>query len=162
MPITYKKSDINRPIPHAPILVDPDLESNLKHLQQALADPVDMVIRRITKNNGDTTAVVVYLQSLVDSVTLGTHVLDPIISSIENSQETGSTFNKIFASNTTEIEELEQAVSAISAGKVIVLSAYERKVLVISVPGFPRRAVTEPSVEKIIKGSKERVRLSLL
>lgn len=155
MTIIHERQQPQPTNPPEQISVDSDLESNLKYIQQALANPVDMVVRRIINHNEDTTAVVVYLQSLVDSVTLGTHVIDPIISTIEDSQEIGSTFNKVFASNTSEIEDLEQAVSAIAAGKVIVLSVHERKVLVISVPGFPRRSVTEPSIEKVIKGSKE-------
>lgn len=137
-------------------MVDINLESNIQFLKQAIGNPADFVVRKIVDNNGQTAVVVVYLLSLVDSVALGTHVIEPLISSVQkNPRDSGSISNKIFASNITEIVDLEKAVSALSAGNVVVLAAQESKALVITVPGFPRRPISEPSVEKIIKGSKE-------
>lgn len=121
-----------------------------------MGNSADLVVRDIADNNGQTVAAVIYLQSLVDSATLGTHVIGPVISALNKTpQEKGAVFNNIFASNITETVDLEKVISAISAGNVVVLASQENKVLIIPVPGFPRMPIAEPSVEKVIKGPKE-------
>ncbi len=134
-----------------------DLDENLKSLKKNLGDPADLVWRRL-ESGKETTAVILYFETLVDRDLLGRQVIEPLNRRLhevkgpldaEDLRES-LTFPKVLA-----VTHLHQAVERLLAGDVLLLPAGSRVVLALPLLGVPRRPVDEAPTEKGIKGPRE-------
>ncbi|MDW7683816.1 MAG: spore germination protein [Bacillota bacterium] len=133
--------------------VNANLNTNLEDILESTGDPDDLVIQRIKK--GSLTAVVIYLETLVDSNLLSEHVIKPLNQLIQGTEVLSSSKLKITisASNVSEVNDLHQAVENLLTGSALIL--INGTIFAVSLPGVPRRAIEEASTEKSIKGPRE-------
>ena len=108
----------------------------------------------------NTFAVVVYLETLVDSNLLGQHVIEPMNKFIRR-RTPGTTHAQnqlkliLSASKLIEINDLHHAIDRLLAGYALILLNNADKIFAVSLPGFARRGIEEAPTEKVIKGPRE-------
>ena len=133
------------------------VDENLQIILKATGDPDDLILHRI-EDNHKTLAVVMYLETLVDSNLLGQHVIEPMNKFIRGN--TGAiTQNQLksilSASKLVEINDLHHAVDRLLAGYALILLNNANTIFAVSLPGFARRGIEEAPTEKVIKGPRE-------
>jgi spore germination protein KA len=132
-------------------------DENLQIILKSTGSPDDLILHRI-EDDANTFAVVIYLETLVDSNLLGQHVIKPMNKFIRGN--TGAiTQNQLksslSASKLVEINDLHNAVDRLLAGYALILLNNTDTIFAISLPGFARRGIEEAPTEKVIKGPRE-------
>lgn len=132
-------------------------EENLQLIIKSIGNPDDLFIHRI-EDGKQKLATVIYLETLVDSNLLGQQVIEPMNKFIQNQTGTLTTSQLkliLSVSKSIEIDELHQAVERLLSGHTLIMLPNSKTMVVVSLPGFPRRAIEEAPTEKNIKGPRE-------
>lgn len=136
--------------------LDPNLEENIRQIQDGMGVPGDLVIHRFYQGN-QALAAVVYLRSLTDGPTLGIQVIEPINASIRTQQgNSGLQDARTLLSVAVEVHDsLNSTIQGLLSGQAVLVIDNSAQAQAMSLPGFPRRAVEEPPTERVLRGSRE-------
>lgn len=137
-----------------PNLIQPiseNLAINLNILKQLFSHTPDLVIRHIQLKTGNT-ALLVYLDGLIDKVAIENHVLHPLIHELNsiNNIESSITIGKI--ETLTLWLDIEQSIFE---GNSILFINEQSHSLALCTQGWPQRAIKEPQIESTLKGSHQ-------
>ena len=132
-------------------------DENLQIILKSIGNPDDLYSHRIG-DGSKTFALVVYLETLVDSNLLGQHVIEPVNKFIRGN--TGALTENglrliLSAAKLVEINYMNNAVDRLLAGYALILIDNASVIFTVSLPGFARRAIEEAPTEKVIKGPRE-------
>jgi spore germination protein KA len=133
-----------------------EIEENLKLLKKLTGDPVDLVIHRFEKDG--LVAALVYLDSLTDGKVLGSHISQPINQFLlRNSGELDLQSAELLLATAKifQYHDLHTIMESILSGQAILFLQQQNIALGVAFPGFPRRAIKEPTTEKVTRGSRE-------
>jgi spore germination protein KA len=139
-------------------------EKNLQIILKSTGHPADLIIHRI-ENNSHPLAIIIYLETLVDTNLLGQHVIKPLNKFIRNSGTNTGANTKLItqnqlksilsASNLVEINDLHLSIERLLSGFALILADNAGVIFAVSLPGFARRGIEEAPTEKVIKGPRE-------
>lgn len=133
-----------------------DIADNLQWLSKAINSPDDLVVHSFAMDGP--VAALVYLDSLADGNLLGSHVSRPINQFL---RENGGGLDPqnaallLAAANVSVYHDLSAVMESVLTGRAVLFIQKQRIALGVSFPGFPRRAIEEPSTEKVTRGSRE-------
>lgn len=137
--------------------VSPQPEENLQWLRESTGEPADLGIRRITGDHQAIIAIAVYLDSLVDQQSAGKQLIEPLIC-LANAHS-GLLYEKVKgnlpASKIMETDRLRQVMDHLLGGQIVLFLAGAASAIILFLPGFVKRPVAEPVMEKAIRGPRE-------
>lgn len=149
----YRHRKKSRPIDDTrgmPIFVE--LEKNLQELKRRFPYAPGLVVRRFRTGAG-MDAALVYLDELVDKVSINAQVLKPLLVeriSVEDVERPDIPFGKV--ETTSCWEDVE---SCLFEGKSVLLLENRTAALIFFTQGWPQRAVEEPQIELTLKGGHQ-------
>ncbi|WP_232697432.1 spore germination protein [Brevibacillus daliensis] len=129
-----------------------DLQINEKELYSLFDEAPDLKVHHI-KLNGETNAILTYLEGLTDKKTIQSNILKPLMTKMKSIDQLWSS-NVIYSHiictlSWTEIE------AALLEGNCILFVNGEEKAIIIDSQGWPQRSVEEPHSETMLKANHE-------
>ncbi len=143
------------------------LQDDMDSIRAELEDSADLCMRTFFTGAGNKRAAVVYLEGMVDTTTLQSHVLAPIIQFTSLADGLGSwdadmgrlaehlLGTAISAARTSESNGIDDLVNLILTGQVGILVDGQQTALVVDCPGSPERAVGQPVNERSVRGPRD-------
>lgn len=148
-------------------LLSAELSVNEHQLEAAFSRCSDFVLRKIYAD-GEPKILIAYIDGLIDIKTLDETLLEPLtFGRFARQLEEGASLKKLIEDRliafspiqtTTRMAEL---VSGVLAAKVAVVVEGEAEAAIAELKGFEKRAIEEPTTERVIRGPKEAFNESL-
>lgn len=101
---------------------------------------------------GDTEALVVYINGLIDKKALNEFVIKPLINNLISVYDIKSS---IYISEIQEIYNINESIKAIVDGHVVLFMEGIETGYILNLCRYDKRAITESGVEQVIRGPKE-------
>ena len=140
-----------------------DLQENIDTIREILGDSQDIVIRKVSVNR--VKIALVYLEGMVNYTTINDFVLKPIILESRQSEPNknfGSreVFTRLINScvsvgEVSEASDFDQLIFMVLTGIGAILVNGIDTAIMVSAKEWPQRAVSEPSIEGVIRGPRE-------
>ncbi len=142
------------------IPIEPDLEINIKRLQEISGVNPDFIIRRFEIGGGIAEAAIVFIEGMVERGLLNENLLNPLMISYRPLKKRGPLLDQIlrFAlpmDVVRECDNLHAVIDHVLEGSVVLLVHGESRSLVLEAAGFITRTPEEPETEAVIRGSRE-------
>lgn len=133
---------------------------NIKDIQQKFSNNFDVKYRELECDYG--TIYVIYVDTLIDSKFISEFIIAPIL----RNSELCNDFEKVkkravVSSSIVDVESNEDAVNQILRANVVVLFSYLDKAFYCVAKGYPKRPISVPITETVIKGPREGLSESL-
>lgn len=142
-----------------------DLEKNLTYLAEAFNWPQDssLIMREfVVSSDPPIKAVAIYLEGLADPGRLNACIFEPLmlLSEMSSAQSGAPLLNlvkqRLLPGSAVETKEnFTDIIDSISSGSTIIFFQGISQALVVETSGWPRRAVSSPFSERVIRGSQE-------
>lgn len=138
------------------------LDTDLKLIEQYIGRNPDVVFRCLQSENDGMEAVVIYIDGLADLRVIQEHVIKPVLKEIAKTggnNVTDSTAKNamksiVSASNIKESRMLDECILEVLSGNTLLLVEGSNSALVLSSPGWKKRAPSEPISEPSIRGAR--------
>lgn len=146
----------NTPLSHS-------ISENLNMFHTILSNCNDMVYREFVMKELNCTAAIVYINELTDTKLVNESIM-PSLMNIKENHNSDLTHEDIICkvqkyylqfAHTENISTMGQAVESLLNGNTVFLADGTTGALRMETPGFKVRGITEPSIEKNIRGPKE-------
>lgn len=138
------------------ILISSNLDDNLQVLHSVYKDCFDVSFRPFLID-GQTRAVLVYIEGLSNREEIEKHVLTPLTSDTEgktgNQQE--KLEQKIPIAKVIEIKTIGDCIENLSIGNTVLLIQQEMSGFALGLAKWEKRSVEEPTAESIVRGPRE-------
>ncbi len=143
------------------------LQDDMESIRAVLEDSADLSMRTFFTGAHSKRAAVIYLEGMVDTSTLQSHVLAPIIQFTSLADGLGSwdadmgklaehlMGTAISAAKVGESHHIDELVNLILTGHVVILIDGQKAALAVNCPGVAERAVGETLTERTVRGPKE-------
>ncbi|MFC0211521.1 spore germination protein [Paenibacillus chartarius] len=136
-----------------------EIETAIAQVTEVFGPASDVVVRRIEGEEGKLAALL-FINSLVDKMTLDTHVAKPLISFLGAKSGLGTVplehiGNMLSTARVRVIVSREEAVQAMLEGNTLVLMNGAGEGLACETNGGQRRSVSEGERENVVRGSHE-------
>lgn len=125
--------------------ISSDLRRSRELMQTVFNECMDVSFREIPAEK-KMTALLVFIEGLVESETLNEHVISPLLRHNEQ---------WISTSQLTWVEKYGSAIDAVLAGDAVLFIAGRKEAAIVKVRGGIRRTVEEPASETVIRGPRE-------
>lgn len=125
---------------------------------KSTGNPGDLILHRFNSEGKNTTACVIYLETLVDGNYLGQHVIEPLNQYIQYNEESLTLERlKMLLSvpKSSNSNDLHKTVEKLVSGEALILLSNAHEILTVSLPSFAKRTIEEAQSEKVIKGPRE-------
>ncbi|WP_197233379.1 spore germination protein [Bacillus cereus] len=138
-----------------------NLNLNLKSLQDRLSSNFDIIYREFDIPDFSRRAVLIYLKTITDVQMLQDYVLRPLLQhstqqKYKNSEISVSTIkNRIELCDIQVFSELDTVISHLFAGSCVLLLESMNIAFILDTSKIMNRAISEPTTESGINGSKE-------
>ncbi|AZR74922.1 hypothetical protein BBF96_12440 [Anoxybacter fermentans] len=140
-------------------------KDNLCRMKKVFQDCSDVIFRELKLNmDKPVAATIIYLDGLVDRVTLNNHILHSIMKiKKENYSDELTPIERLkrlknldlFVGEVKEERDMYKLINGVLSGEVILLLEKCDLALIINSRGWEARNVQEPEAESIIRGSRE-------
>ncbi|HHU63595.1 MAG TPA: spore germination protein [Clostridiales bacterium] len=139
------------------------LRDNMAFLQKSFQGCSDIVFREFGIGNGrGPKGAVIFFEGLVDKKIINDNVLKPLmyLTSLDGKMpdRVDAALIRQLNISVAEVREVkyrDEVIDAVLDGKAAVLIDRSTMALVLSIPGWERRKVEEPTSEKVIRGPRE-------
>lgn len=168
---SFANAEKNQPI-------SSNLKKNLERLRSLLGSSSDVVIREFSfAYNQDIHGAIIFIDGLVDSVTINDHIMKPLmydLGMVSNKGKTDISDISVIRRKLISIGDVQQVslladlINKLMAGNTILLVDDLDEALVISTRKWAKRGIEEPQTESVVRGPREgftetlRVNTSLL
>ena len=125
-------------------------ESKIK-IKEIFSDTSDLVVHEF-ETLSDTTAMVVYLNGLVDKRALNEYIIGPLIEDLISPMDVKDT---IFLSEVEEVKDYETITNSLTDGHVMLFLEDLDFCYVLNICSYETRSIQESSSEQVIRGPKE-------
>ncbi|GFP76140.1 spore germination protein [Clostridium fungisolvens] len=139
------------------------LSDNLNAVRQLFSNCSDVVYREFVIDSIKLNVVLIFINELVDTQLINETTIPPIM----NMRPTTSLYTPFVnivdtiktrflnTANVSEIVNVHEVEESLLNGSAVLLVDKEDKALKIAIPGFRGRDISEPTIEKVIRGPKE-------
>lgn len=137
-----------------------DLEQNEQAMKELFRNCSDVVYRPI-QLNGQMKALLIFIDGMVDTVSLEEIVLKPLITDLSQELNQLESFdvsirNQAIATRQTKLtNSVWETVQNVLNGYVAIFAAGKSQVLLADLKGFEQRQITEPETESVVRGPRE-------
>lgn len=140
-----------------------DIEENIDEIRQILGESQDIVIRRMQMKS--TKVAFVYLEGMADYAIINDFILKPIVLESREAEPNKDfhpkelyermMYHSTPAGEVSEAKDFDQLIFLVLTGVGAVLIDGVNKAIMVSVKGWPQRAISEPNIEGVIRGPRE-------
>jgi len=140
-----------------------NLDENIKIFREILGESSDVILRKI--KIGGTNAAVLYLEGLADNEVVNDFILKPLLLGVRQTKPSGKLApkelflkikeNSVPIGEISEAEDFDKLVSLFLTGVSAVLVDGFPKALMLNTKGWEKRSITDPDIEKVIKGPRD-------
>ncbi|SHF28222.1 spore germination protein KA [Seinonella peptonophila] len=130
------------------------LEENRSFLATIFKGCSDVVFHDFTIF-GQISAVLIYIEGLVDKEKLDQNVLTPLLNKTGEPFSINTVSGVIPVSNIKELNYIEEIIDEISNGHPILLLDHQKKGISLGLTQLEHRAIEEPPAESVIRGPRE-------
>jgi spore germination protein len=137
--------------------ISPDLQASEKRMRELFNNCSDIIFRELT-SDGRMNGVIVYLDGMVDTQELHSHVLRPLLGenwSADKPFTVEEAMEHLPLAQLTVTDQMEEAVRGVLAGNAVLFAQDWDKALVLGTRGGEHRSIQEPSTETVIRGPRE-------
>ncbi len=147
-------------------LLGSDIQRNLDRIKEIFINANDIVIRAFRVGSyRKIKASIVFIDGLVDTGALNEHIIKPLVSDIRLTQPNLWLTNKqifrlakeqvLSVGNLQEVESLEDVVSRILSGNIVLFLDGIPTAFTSSLQGWEARGIEEPETEAVVRGPRE-------
>jgi len=139
------------------------LDENIKIFRKILGESSDVIIRRFKV--GGIRAAVLYLEGMVDGNVINDFILKPLLLEVHQAKPNKRLApkelflkieeNSVPIGEISEAEDFDKLVSLFLTGVSAVLVDGYPGALMLNTKGWEKRNITEPDIEKVIRGSRD-------
>jgi hypothetical protein len=144
-----------------PDVLSSSLDENIAYFRAVFHNVSDVVFRemQISALNG-AKGFLIFINGMVDKKTIDEHILKPLMQPGAEVVKTSNIMTCLEQGkiNVGQIEKeriKEKLITAILSGMAVLLTNGSDQALILNVPGWEKRAISEPMSEKLIRGPKE-------
>lgn len=148
--------------PHPRKLPRYDVKLTADNLKDIFTDCSDYTSREITIGGTGGAVTVCFIDGVVDGEFLSQSVIRPLTDSFRLSGETGSARcmdiimnGAVYSGSAAFKDNMDDAVEALVKGFTLIVFDRERRAIAFETRSAVQRSISEPTVEKTIKGSKD-------
>lgn len=134
-------------------LISTDLTVNIKKLHTVFCDAPDLITTKFIINQTNHSALLVYLDGMVDKTTINNDILRPLL--FENRSFTGITSLDLYVGSSEAVQYWRIIEQSILRGQSALFVEGEDHCLLLNTQGWPQRDISEPLSESVIKGSRQ-------
>ncbi len=137
------------------------LNENMAEFKAIFQNDDSVVYREIESTNAGLQACLVYIDGMVNIDVINKDIICPIMNSSLETLESGANTlntlsNKVICANQIERKGvIDELLLALFSGDVIILVEGFDEALQVNCKGWQTRALSEPSLEKVLRGPKE-------
>ncbi|TCP59130.1 spore germination protein [Tumebacillus sp. BK434] len=128
-----------------------DLAENLQELEERFGDSPDLVNHQFSTQTGQRAALL-YLEGLVDKVTINSHILHPLLHVMQDNQ---TPIEVISVGQTKQIFRFADIEHALFQGKSVLFVNGDTAAIEIETQGWPQRAIQDPQSESTLRGAHQ-------
>lgn len=140
-----------------------DLELSFQNIQSILGSNADFIFRQIfIRNKRSIETNVIYIDGLIDNQLISDYVIKPMMEALqfdscETEQDAINTIEEgtIYYSNAKKRTTITDVLNDLLSGSVAVIFNKHKMAFTFETKGFDKRAIEKPTVENVIKGSKD-------
>lgn len=132
-------------------MISKNIMENMTNLKDKFNNSEDLIIFEFD-TLGDTEALVVYINGLIDKKALNEFVIKPLINNLISVYDIKSS---IYISEIQEIYNINESIKAIVDGHVVLFMEGIETGYILNLCRYDKRAITESGVEQVIRGPKE-------
>ncbi|MBB3109593.1 spore germination protein KA [Paenibacillus phyllosphaerae] len=149
--------------PYEGLPIDVSLQQALERIKGELGESADLIIRELAIGEANPIpAAVIYIQGLIDDLRMNDHILAPLQLAVLtppslHADQTVEELKKelIHVGNIENIAYWKEAYQSLLIGSVLLFVEGLGQVIAAGVIGGPKRDVTEPSTNLVIRGPRE-------
>lgn len=137
-----------------------NLIDNMIYFQGQFTSCADFITREL--NSGGLRCQILYIDNMVDKITLTESVLNPLMRSVmpQNIQPVTDKVkwlhdNVLASPDQKEVHTYEECMQLLMSGFVVILFEGYDKAVSVGLQSFPYRSVAEPNIETVLRGSRE-------
>jgi spore germination protein len=130
--------------------ITPSLSKNLHHLSMLFSGIPELITRTFPLKTGQEAALV-YMEGLVDKTAINMDILRPLL--FQEWNENDFWDSSVSIGQIKKVEKWSEIEHAILNGKCILIIDGQLTALEIETPGWPQRAIEEPTIETSLKSS---------
>lgn len=154
---TYKQV---KQIDHKTIPIDKKLKRNKEIIYQIMGDAPDLFIRELglhVEDNRKHSALVIGIGGLIDEQTIRQQVVEPLLSSTLDKNESiiNAIKEKLYVKDISEENNLYKCILQIIKGSTLLLIDGRRLGILLNAEGSVERAIEEPPTGLAVSGSRE-------
>jgi spore germination protein KA len=124
------------------------------HIKSKLDGSFDVKYRKISYNQGE--ILLVFVDNMVDSKFISEYIVAPLIEIDCEIESVNTVKERILKANIIgNVKDEKDAVAQIISGNLVILFSNFDEVIYCEARGFPKRSITIPSTENVIKGPRE-------
>ncbi|QEK11217.1 spore germination protein [Crassaminicella thermophila] len=137
------------------------LEKNISEFKRIFKGNETVIFRNIESNQWDIKCCIIFIDGMINKSDLHKNVIYPIMNSIPPQKADKQNILEVLekkiinASDIKNEKDANEMIMAILYGNAVLLLDGFSGGLVIDVKGWEQRAITEPSVEQVVRGPRE-------
>lgn len=132
-------------------MISKNIQDNKSRITETFSNTSDLVFHQF-ETLSETTAMVVYINGLVDKKALNESIIRPLLEDLVSPHDVKST---IYITETKEAKNLKDTVTSIIEGHVMLFFEGFDYALIINICSYETRSIQESSSEQVIRGPKE-------
>lgn len=142
------------------LLIPPSINDIEEYIKDVMGESTDIVYRCVTLGEGNLSAAIVYVESLVDQEKVNEQVMKAVLS-LEHDLSANidvidfCAMKLIAVGHISVVDSRQELIHSLLLGKTLLLVNGHSKAICIETAGWESRSISEPSVENEVKGSRE-------
>ncbi|MED2765821.1 spore germination protein [Bacillus thuringiensis] len=146
----YSKSDFPSNSPTSPIVFS-SIEENLYYIKDQLNQSIDFKTQQIINSD----VLIAYIETIVDKQIIQQKVIEPLFQKMMKNNESIEPIQTFIHFEMKEISILSNAIEDLINGSTLLLLNTFPFILSIETQNTEKRAITEPTNEKVIRGAHD-------
>ncbi|GED67041.1 spore germination protein [Brevibacillus reuszeri] len=134
-------------------LISPDIPTNIKKLYTIFCDAPDLITTKFLINQTNHSALLVYLDGMVDKPTINNHIMRPLL--FENKTFAGLNSLDLSLGSSQTTQSWRVIEKSILRGQSALFIEGEAHCLLLDTQGWPQREISEPLSESVLKGARQ-------
>ena len=133
------------------IMISINIDENKEKLIELFNNTSDLMVHEFIVGSAYRAAIG-YIIGIIDKTILEENIIKPLVKNLTSPYDIRSTIN---SSNLLEVSNLEESITYITNGSVILFIEGTETAYIINISKWPHRQVDRPTTEMVIRGPKE-------
>lgn len=137
--------------------VDADLNQVMRELKQHFGQTSDLVLRKLLVGSGTTSALVVYLENMVDLKVVNESIIAKLqVAPAEMMKDIKVLAYSVLAVHKVNLsDDMNQVIQSILEGSTVIFIGGAGRAMIAVNPGYEKRSISSPEIEVNVEGPRE-------